>query len=256
MGNQNKSFKSLFYYYLFQERIHKVLNNDYSDIKGINTGYIIQENWIEEWKKINNCGGLYNTLKQLNITSESLSDSQKQNIEIKYKKIIFYKPYNPFIIENNFMSLEDKIIPNENYLKNFIDEKTFEKLNISHKNKYEKIEYIFLQNMIIFFFKEKLVIKFLINHSLIKNLTIKSNKLINLKILFFKNKELYKSFRYYFSNRKNTSEKIINYLNDFKTFEIDKNEDINNIIRESMPSEEYLKKHQKELEKMKLKDKG
>ena len=109
MGNQNKSFKSLFYYYLFQERIHKVLNNDYSDIKGINTGYIIQENWIEEWKKINNYNDLYNTLKQLNITSESLSDSQKKNIEIKYKKIIFYKPYNPFIIENNFISFSIKI---------------------------------------------------------------------------------------------------------------------------------------------------
>ena len=109
MGNQNKSFKSLFYYYLLQERIHKVLNNDYSDIKGINTGYIIQENWIEEQKKINNYNDLYNTLKQLNITSESLSDSQKKNIEIKYKKIIFYKPYNPFIIENNFISFSIKI---------------------------------------------------------------------------------------------------------------------------------------------------
>ena len=49
------------------------------------------------------------------------------------------------------------------------------------------------------FCKKNSIIKLLINHSLLPNLKIKTNKIINLKIKFNLEEELFKSFRLYFS---------------------------------------------------------
>ena len=103
------------------------------------------------------------------------------------------------------------------------------------------------------FCKKNLIIKLLINHFLLPNLKIKTNKIINLKIKFNGEEELFKSFRLYFSEIGNDSQKIIAFLNSFDTFEIKKGEDINNLTREAMYQENFLKRYKKELELIQLK---
>ena len=101
---------------------------------------------------------------------------------------------------------------NEKYLENFVDEKTFNKLEMNDKTTYEKVKYIFKKKMFILFIERELIIKMLLY-----SINFKNNSCLNtLTFIFFDKKEYYDYIKLF---ENSDSDKIINFLKVANIFE-------------------------------------
>ncbi len=225
MGNENDIFMLHLNYYIFQKRIHNCFTKNKSpENRRIEIGYIIQKEWIDEWKKMKGYSYLYTIFEKLQINNENITKEQRHYInEFINSEGIVIVPNNPIIEKpKNYISLKDKNITSEKNLDNFVNEKFFMNIkNIKKENIFEKVNYIFKDNLIIFFFENEKLIKVLMNHSCISsNHKSYSNNLININLVFNRNHHFFKykkMFKY-----KNTKE-IIDILNE-KIFSLKKDE--------------------------------
>ena len=216
MGNDNPKFMQILNYYIFQKRIKNNLNNNNTkDYSKIETGYFIHPEWIKEWRNMMAYDTINNVFDILKITTNKINEEQKTLINYYIKeKNIYIEINTQFLVKkNNFISMTQSII-NEKLLENLVNYDTYYFLNLNKETKYEKIEYIFKKQMIIFIFKNNRIIKMLI-HSLAPYNII--NNLICLTFVY--NYET--KFNDFISLlSENCSNNIINYLLNMNIFEI------------------------------------
>ena len=207
MGGDNSKSKSILDYYVFQKKINKYLNNKAKrkeERYSIKEGYIINPEWIKEWKKIIDYKKIAEYCDSFKInSSKKLNKNQKmlinQFIENDYKvSHSNFKTNISLIVRNkDFEYLYGKHISN-NYWENFMNKKTYEELKINKNNKIEKINYILKKEILILFIKEKIIKMF-----------IQSNQLVNLTLIFF-DKNYYEKFKNFFEEE--DSKTIKSYL--------------------------------------------
>ena len=164
MGAKNTKIDSILYYYIFQKKINNYLNNTVKreDKTRLKNGYIINPEWIKEWKRRIKYDKLVSDyLVHFNINTTKLNNEQllmiNQFIENDYllnnlcyetKTIRKYKDF--FIY--------DELIT-RNFLENLVNDKTFEKFGIRDVRSFEKVKYIFKEKMFILFIERYHVIK-------------------------------------------------------------------------------------------------
>ena len=199
-----ESFRSepILRYYIFQNKINKFLKNNKEKRKekfSTKKGYIIDPDWINNWKSLINYNEVLKLLTEFKIISyKKMSDEQKLLIKnfIENKRNITKKPY--FLqykkIDLAYMFNKQK----KDFWELFITEKTFKSLQLNYN--YIKMKYIFKNDILILFFKEKLIIKMYLWYE---------NKLINLTFIF-NYMHIYKEKKINF--KKWTSEKIREFL--------------------------------------------
>ena len=213
----NPKCKLLLHYYVFQKTIQKYLTDwkDKKDRHKIEKGYIIDPDWIKEWKRISDYDNIKTKyLEKLGIESTNINDDLNlaitQHLEPAIKdyeqNLIYYVKMNDFNVSNTFFSLE--------YLQNLCDETTYNLLETN--GEIEKVEYIFKKKMLIIFFKTRNVIKIILFNE-------KNNNLINLKFLYNYNDRYNYNKDVSFFERK-SSEQILIYLSDINIFNIKKYE--------------------------------
>ena len=79
MGAKNTKIDNILYYYIFQKKINNYLNKpkEREDKINLKNGYIINPEWIKEWKRRINYGKLVSDyLDHFNINSTKLNDEQ------------------------------------------------------------------------------------------------------------------------------------------------------------------------------------
>ena len=156
-------YRPIFYYYGFQKKIENQINNNNKDREDeeIKIGYLINPDWIKEWKNLIQYSQMEKILNNYkDIDFSNINTTKKNEIKDEMKR----KNLNKQGIENIVKThgfLVDKILTIQN-LQIFLDQQTFDKLKIK-KTFNIQIEYIFKKKMIIFFFKDIFKIKILIN---------------------------------------------------------------------------------------------
>ena len=214
MGNKLSNYQQFLYYYLFQKKIEKLFKGEkMKNDKKIEKGYIINPEWIKEWKRRRSYAYIKKKcLEKLKIEKEKLKNLINLKLDIfdkKDEKIFNSDENNTSIIKySDFMIINEKIL-NKQILRNFVNEETFKSMKLNEKIPFEELKYIFKEEMLIFFIENYQIIKLLL---LYKN---KTCKVINITFVFFYKDpydEFYKKFE------KDSSEKIINYLKEINIF--------------------------------------
>ena len=215
MGSESSKIQQILEYYLFQRKIRDQLNNiNTKDNDEIREGYLVNPDWIKEWKKMIGYNEIIQYFGHLTINDNKLDDQQLEYINQSLVNNNIYIDLNIsfYVKKNDFISIKEKIISRKN-LYNFVNKKAFDVLKLEKYASHEKIEYIFKSQMIIFFFEKNRIIKLLI-HSLAPFKEI--SDLINLKYNF-KNKSDYNDEKDFL--KKSPSNKIIERLINFNIFE-------------------------------------
>ena len=213
----NPKCQLILHYYVFQKTLQKYLTDwkNKNDRNKIEKGYLIDPDWIKEWKRISDYDNIKtNYLDHFGIESTNINDNQKllisQHLEPVIKdydqKLIYYVQKKEFYISNIFISLE--------YLQNFCDETTYNLLETN--GKVEKVKYILKKKMLIIFFPSRYIIKIILFNE-------KNNNIINLKYVYDSNEVYNFKKKYSFFERKK-SEQILNYLSEKNIFNIKKYE--------------------------------
>ena len=211
--------KILLHYYVFQKNIKQYLTDWDGKTDGYRKekGYIIEPDWIKEWKRIVDYDNIKtNYLDHFNIESTKIDSDQgilfSQHLEPAIKDyeedLIYCVEGNDFLVYDTFLSLE--------YLQNFCNETIYQLLKTN--GRIEKVEYIFKKKMVIIFFKVKKMIKVILFNEMI-------NKIINMKYIFNDN-YMYKKEVYYYE--KNNSDTIIEKLKGEEVFNKNKEEFVKN----------------------------
>ena len=194
----NNKCKILLDYYTFQKKIYQYLKDwkDKNDRYKKEIGYIIEPDWIEEWKRISDYDNLKTKyLDPFNITSSKISKEQQILInqhllpEIKdyEENLIFCTNSNNFLVYDTFFSLE--------YLQNFCNETTYKLFQTN--GRVENVEYIFKRKMLIILFNAKNIIKIILFNE-------KNNKIINMKYIFNDNVKYKQVVKFYVTNNSDT----------------------------------------------------
>ena len=227
MGCEYPKTQPILYYYVFQKKIKNYLNCkiNHKKKKEIKDGYLINPNWINEWKsRINYDKIVSEYLDHFGIESTKLNEDQitliNENIENNFNEINLDENTS-LIIKNNEFSYIERIL-SEKYLEIFVNKKTFNFLKINKKNTFIEIKYLFKEKMLILFYEKYNIIKVLIYKLEINN---KNYKLINLTFNC-NNTNNYKNINDFFDS--NDSDKIIEFLENNKIFNKEK-VTINNI---------------------------
>jgi len=223
MGTQNTKIDNILYYYVFQKKINNYLNHYIirKDKFSLKDGYIISPDWIKEWKmRINYNKIVEDYLDYFNLNSTKLNEEQKmminqfiesdKNLNLETKTIIKYS-YFINLCESIIMFNDEEI--NETFLKNFVNKKTFEKLEINDIRAFEKVKYIFKEKIFILFIEKNYSIKILF-----LNIFYKQEKyyLFNLTLQFLEKNE-YQDMSTFLE--KSYSDKIINFFSKYDVFE-------------------------------------
>ena len=240
MGGENSKYESVLRYFIFQKKIQSYLTNEKInrvDKNKSKEGYIINPDWIKEWKKAINYEIISKDLEAFKINSyQKIDENQKILIE-SFIEREYYQSFTNFnmttslLIKNNdFLYISKKVLSND-YWEAFLSEKAYDTLKINPKNTIEHIKYIFKAKMAIFFCKQNLLMKMI----------IKDNKPINLTFVFYY-EGVYKSIKEYFKNSNSTE--IIDYLKKRNIFSQKKYESFNknNVLLYIIINEEYNKK--------------
>ena len=205
MGGDNSKSKPILKYYVFQKKINKYLNNQIGNRpykNSIKIGYIVNPEWIKEWKKAINYKKISFFCNEFKIeSSEKLTENQKLLVQEFIEK--YYQNRNIFIKTSSFISKTHlTYIYNKNmsnYWETFVNEKTFKLLNINKNNTVEQLKYIFKRKLLILFFKSHLLMK----------MALHKNQLINLTIAFF-DIQTFEKYKEYFKEAE--SEEIMSFL--------------------------------------------
>ena len=236
MGSTNNKSVQIVYYYVFQKYINKYLSLTYTKCKDNNKikyGYIVHPDWIKEWKKRIDYNSMkINFLDHLNIDSIAINENQEILINNYIEKNTIHFDENiPFIannINNRKYNVVDQRILTEKFLENFVNEKTFDQLNINKNVIGEEIKYIFKSKMLILFLERYNTIKILLYSIRIDNYEY---KLFNLTFVF-KYLNEYLLFRNEFEKR--NSDSLLVYLYSIGIFEHPKIEIYNEQLRGSV----------------------
>ena len=220
MGAKNTKIDNILYYYVFQKKINNYLNNTVKreDKKSSKNGYIINPEWIKEWKRRINYDKLVSDyLVHFNLNSTNLNNEQllmiNQFIENDYTlNNLYYETKT--IQKNNIFFIYDELIT-RNFLENLVDVDTFEKFGIRDDKSFEKVKYILKEKMFMLFIEKYHVIKILLFSLNYRN---ENFNLINLTLTFYEIID-YINFSCFFEISK--SDKIMNYFNNLTIFEID-----------------------------------
>ena len=143
MGNKNEPFRAHLDYFVFQRQIQNVLNDNCSNKIGIRKGYIIDNKWLKEWKKIMGYDYLYKIFEDFNIKSTDITVAQKEyiNKKIESEKIIIIPDFPNIERAEDFMPIVKKLLPMRNAWKIFLMKKLFKNTKNNNKIKFEKIKY-------------------------------------------------------------------------------------------------------------------
>ena len=225
MGNFSFNYKPILSYYIFQKKIKNQLNNkrNQKEVYEMQKGYFISPEWIKEWKKRINYKSIEKMLDKENIKSSALNDEQKIRIKNYFNKLNQKCEINNIVKKDNIY-IND--FSSELYLQFFVDNETYNKMEIKKTSK-KQVKYILKKQMIIFFFKKEKIIKIII-HCLYP-FSIE-NKLINLTFYFGKNEDNYNTYKEFFQGKK--SDEILELL-------IGKNILIERIIKIKMNNSNY-----------------
>ena len=147
MGAKNSKNKveQVIYYYVFQKRMNKYLNDwkNKKDKHNIKIGYLVHPEWIKVWKNKAN----YEIIKKHYLDFYHLAHSKEDNnpqvplIKKYIKGKIKNFNLNYLIKNNNFIHMINERNLSLAYLENFINEKNYTAFNINRKTSFEKIEY-------------------------------------------------------------------------------------------------------------------
>ena len=215
VSSESSKIEQILEYYIFQRKIKNQLNNiNIKDNDDIKEGYLVNPDWIKEWKKMIGYNLIIKYFGNLSINDNKLDEYQLQYIKDSILKNNIYIDLNTsFLIrKKDFISIKEMVISKKN-LENFVNKNTFDKLNLEKYASNEKIEYVFKSQMIIFFFEKNGIIKLLI-HSLTPFKEI--NNLINLKYNF-NDKNDYNNEKNFL--KKESSNKILEKLLTLNIFE-------------------------------------
>ena len=219
MGSQiSKNKEKILYYYIFQKKINNYINSNKiqeNEKKKLKIGYIINPDWIKEWKARINYNKIESDyLDHFNLDSTKLNKQQKllinqfieknndiDNLDLDIKTIVKNNYFKFFIYE--------KMI-NKVYLENFVNKKTFNKLVMNDKTTYEKVKYIFKKKMFMLFIEKYLKIKILLYSTNFKN-----NHLVTLTYIFY-DQDTYNTYSKIFENYE--SDAMIENLRKTKIF--------------------------------------
>jgi len=218
MGTKNTKIDSIIYYYTFQKEINNYLNisEKRKEKTNLKNGYIINPEWIKEWKKRINYDKIVSEyLVYFNINSTKINNNQElmihQFIENDYPiDNLCYETKN--IQKYNDFMIIDKLIT-KNLLENLVNVKTFEKLGIRDESLFDKVKYIFKEKMFILFIEKHQVIKILL---LTLNYKNEIFNLINFTLIYDKI-NYFKDNSVFFEQSK--SDKIINFFKEMNIFE-------------------------------------
>jgi len=218
MGAKNTKIDIILYYYVFQKKINNYLNNTEKreDKTSLKNGYIINPEWIKEWKRRINYDKLVSDyLVHFNINSMKLNDEQllmiNQFIENDYNlNNLYYETKT--ISKYNYFNIYDELIT-KNFLENLVDGETFEIFGIRDNRSFEKIKYIFKEKMFILFIERYHVLKILLFTLNYKN---EKFNLINFTLTFYET-NTYDYFSFNFEQFK--SDKIMDFLYKVNIFE-------------------------------------
>ena len=124
-------YRSIFYYYGFQKKIENQINNNNKDREDeeIQIGYLINPDWIKEWKNIIQYSQMEKILNNYKDIDFSNINTTKKN---EIKEVMKRHNLNKHGIENivkTHVFLVDKILTIQN-LQIFLDQQTFDKLKI------------------------------------------------------------------------------------------------------------------------------
>jgi len=220
MGGKNTKIDNILYYYIFQKKINNYLNNTgkREDETSLKKGYIINPEWIKEWKRRINYDKLVSDyLVHFNINSTKFNKEQllmiNQFIENDYTlNNLYYETKT--IQKNNIFFIYDELMT-RNFLENLVDEITFENFGIIDKRSFEKVKYIFKEKMFILFIEKYHVIKILL---LSLNCRNEIFNIINFTLIFYET-NIYKKTSCFFEENK--SDKIMDFFYKENIFEND-----------------------------------
>ena len=158
MDSRESTIKQILYYYVFQKKIDQFFRGEKIEKdKKIKKGYIINPEFIKEWKRRKNYVKIKKKyFENFNIEKTKLDKKQTKLIKDYFEKldekILNLNENNSSIIKySDFMIINEKILT-EQYLENLVNEKTFNEMKLNVKITFEEIKYIFKEEMIIFFF--------------------------------------------------------------------------------------------------------
>ena len=197
---QDKKTLKIINYYLFQKEIEQYLTNwnDKNDKFKRKIGYLVNPDWVTQYKKLINYSNIKFILDQNKIKSTKYVDDQELVIDdfikkpiksVNIKSINLNKFIKIFKFEDNFLSLET--------LQNFMNKKAYNGMNG------QQINYIFKKKMLILFFDSIKILKIIYFYE-------KEKKIINLKFIFYYIKEYNRKVKFFVESNIKDIEDFLN----------------------------------------------
>ena len=197
---QDKKTLKIINYYLFQNEIEQYLTNwnDKNDKFKRKIGYLVNPDWVTQYKKLINYSNIKFILDQNKIKSTKYVDDQELVIDdfikkpiksVNIKSINLNKFIKIFKFEDNFLSLET--------LQNFMNKKAYNGMNG------QQINYIFKKKMLILFFDSIKILKIIYFYE-------KEKKIINLKFIFYYIKEYNRKVKFFVESNIKDIEDFLN----------------------------------------------
>ena len=191
MGGIN--FKEgIIHYYLFQKKLLNYLIVDHKGDDNTEEGYLINPDWMEDWRNIINYKSIKSELDKSNI-NEGNFDVMKDYF-IKYIEKEFDEESIKIFLSNNFRTnyfdITQKKIFDKSIMMDIIPKDIYKALNINNKNAKIPIKCVFKKFLLIFDIEEQQTLKIIITNT---KPYYNNEKVINLSWKFL-NSNLYNDY--------------------------------------------------------------
>ena len=216
MGGLN--FKEgIIHYYLFQKKLLNYLRVNYEGEDQKEEGYLINPDWMEDWRNIINYKVIKSQLdgsnideKNFDVLSDYFMNYIERNISQEVEESIKVFVSNNF--RTNTFDITQQKIFDESIIKSIITTDVYKAFKINEKNTKIAIKFIFKKWILIFAIEEKKTFKIILTHI---NTYINIDKVINLSWKFTNSNSYDTALNYL---QKNNSEKIIEYFMSLEIF--------------------------------------
>ena len=184
MGGLNCE-ERIFYYYIFQQKLLLYLRGGIyeKDSTEYKEGYVLNLDWVKNWKKAINYKAIEFFLNKSKIKNEKIDSKQKKIINNYIKSCVNNNEENylnnSLYYKSEYLQVQEKILT-ENYLQRIISQKILDSLKIFKDTK-NKIQYILKKQMIILCFPSDYLMKILISDL---SPFLKEKKIVNLTFIF------------------------------------------------------------------------